>query len=158
MGAESIAVTHHTLRANGIRQHFLDPMTDASRALVWSHVINTLMTSDKEGQGEAYLVPPARGKEPYAPSRHVLIEVTERLSEASVAVLWRDATRGCYADQVWIFCRARVKGRCGLSGAVIRRGDFVYKPRVRSAAPANAAAMILASVVAGMPSMAVHGD
>jgi putative heme iron utilization protein len=55
---------------------------------------------------------------------------------------------------VWISCRARKKGRCALSGAVIQRDDFVYKPRVRSAVPANANAMILASVIARIPAMA----
>jgi hypothetical protein len=30
---------------------------------------------------------------------------------------------------------------------VIRRNDMIYKPRVRSSVPVNAAAMILASVV-----------
>jgi hypothetical protein len=80
--------------------------------------------------------------------------VIERLSVTSVAVLWQDATRCRYADQVWISCRARKKGRCALSGSVIHRDDFIYKPRVRSAVPANANAMILASVIARMPSMA----
>lgn len=136
----------------------MDARTDGGHAFVWDHVINALKTCRDEGQGEAYLAPPARCMEKYAPSRHTRIDVMERLSESSVAVLWRDATRGRYGDQVWIVCRARTKGRCALSGAVIRRGDLVYKPRVRSAAPSNAAAMILASVVSGMPALPVEAD
>ena len=135
----------------------MDARTDGGHAFVWDHVINALNTCRDECQGEAYLAPTARCMEKYPPSPHTQIDVMERLSESSVAVLWRDATRGRYGDQVWIVCRARIKGRCALSGAIIRRGDLVYKPRVRSAAPSNAAAMILASVVSEMPSMSVDG-
>ncbi|MBK3738942.1 DUF3331 domain-containing protein [Paraburkholderia aspalathi] len=128
---------------------------DGSRAPVWDHVIGALLAGHHdEGVGESYLTRPAPGIAAYAPSPHIQVEVIERLSVTSVAILWQDATRCRYADQVWISCRARKKGRCALSGAVIRRDDFVYKPRVRSAIPANANAMILASVIARMPSMA----
>lgn len=136
----------------------MDASMDDGHALVWDHVINALRTYRDKGQGEAYLVSPAHCMNRHAPSPLTLIDVMERLSESSVAVLWRDATRGRYGDQVWIVCRARLKGCCALSGAVIRRGDLVYKPRVRNAAPSNAAAMILASVVSGMPALAVEAD
>jgi hypothetical protein len=128
---------------------------NGSRAPVWDHVIEALLAGfHDQGAGEAYLTRSARGIAAYAPSPHIQIEVIERLSVTSVAVLWQDATRCRYADQVWISCRARKKGRCALSGSVIHRDDFIYKPRVRSAVPANANAMILASVIARMPSMA----
>ena len=128
---------------------------DGSRAPVWDHVIDALLAGyPDEGAGESYLTRPAPGITAYAPSPHIQVEVIERLSGTSVAVLWQDATRCRYADQVWISCRARKKGRCALSGAVIHRDDFVYKPSARSAIPVNADAMILASVIARMPSMA----
>jgi hypothetical protein len=128
---------------------------DGSRAPVWDHVIDALLTGYRdEGEGESYLTRPAPGFAAYGPSPHIQVEVIERLSVTSVAVLWQDATRCRYSDQVWISCRARKKGRCALSGAVIHRNDFIYKPRVRSAIPVNANAMILASVIARMPSMA----
>jgi hypothetical protein len=38
-----------------------------------------------------------------------------------------------------------------LSGAAIRRHDFVYKPRTRAIVPANANAMILASSIEQVP-------
>jgi hypothetical protein len=126
-----------------------------SRAPVWDHVIDALLTGfHDEGAAQAYLARPAPGIAAHAPSPHIQVEVIERLSITSIAVLWQDATRCRYADQVWISCRARKKGRCALSGAVIQRDDFVYKPRVRSAVPANANAMILASVIARIPAMA----
>jgi len=128
---------------------------NGNRAPVWDHVIDALLAGfHHQGVGDAYLTRPARGIAAYAPSPHIQVEVIERLSVTSIAVLWQDATRCRYADQVWISCRARKKGRCALSGAVIHRDDFVYKPRVRSAVPANANAMILASVIARIPSMA----
>jgi len=121
---------------------------DESLAPVWSHVIKRLLAGYRgEAEGEAYLAPPLTREAANEPSRHRQVEVIERLSETSIAVLWQDATLCRYADQVWISCRARLKGRCAVSGATIRRNDLIYKPRVRSAVPVNAAAMILASVV-----------
>jgi hypothetical protein len=81
-----------------------------------------------------------------------------RSIEPCAHALWQDATRCRYVDQVWIRCRARVKGRCALSGATIRRDEPVYKPRMRTAIPANASAMILARVLECLPVMAVPGD
>ncbi|WP_168791464.1 DUF3331 domain-containing protein [Paraburkholderia aromaticivorans] len=135
-------------------------MPDDGRAPVWSHVINRLLAGYcNETEGEAYLKAPAkRVAAADAPSRHIQIEVLERLSDTSIAVLWQDATRCQYVDQVWICCRARIKGRCALSGATIRRDDAIYKPRIRSAIPANADAMILASVIACMASTVMSGD
>ncbi|MET3233585.1 DUF3331 domain-containing protein [Paraburkholderia sp. 22099] len=127
---------------------------NGSRAPVWDHVIDALLAGfHHEGAGEAYLTRPAPGIAAYAPSPHIQVEVIERLSVTSIAILWQDATRCRYADQVWISCRARKKGRCALSGAVIHRDDFVYKPRVRNAVPANANAMILVSVIARISSV-----
>lgn len=135
-------------------------MQDDDRAPVWHHVISRLLAAYcNETEGEAYLKAPAkRVAAAHAPSRHIQIEVLERLSDTSIAVLWQDATRCQYVDQVWICCRARIKGRCALSGATIRRDDAIYKPRVRSAIPANADAMILASVIERTPSTVMSGD
>ncbi|MFM0557582.1 DUF3331 domain-containing protein [Paraburkholderia sediminicola] len=133
---------------------------DDSRAPVWSHVISRLLEGHcTEAQREAYLKPRAkRAAAPDAASQHIQIEVLERLSNTSIAVLWQDATRCQYVDQVWICCRARIKGRCALSGETIRRDDAIYKPRVRSAIPGNADAMILASVIACMPATVTTSD
>lgn len=135
------------------------PLLDAGRAPVWDHVINRLLAGYRsEAEGEAYLKRPVNRAAVQMPSHHVQIEVIERLSESSIAVLWQDATRCRYADQVWISCRARIKGRCAVSGATIRRDDAIYKPRVRSAVPANAGAMILATVIERMPTVARQGE
>ncbi|WP_027213099.1 DUF3331 domain-containing protein [Burkholderia sp. WSM2232] len=121
---------------------------ESSRALVWNHVIERLVAGYRnDTEARAYRAVPLTREAASGPSRHRQVEVIERLSDTSIAVLWQDATLCRYADQVWISCRARLKGRCALSGATIRRNDPIYKPRVRSAVPVNAAAMILASVV-----------
>ncbi len=132
---------------------------DGRRTLVWDHVIAGLLPGYRsEGGSEAFRARRRPNMAAYAPSSHIQVEVTERLSDTSVAVLWQDATRCRYDDQVWISCRARLKGYCVLSGAAIRRDDLVYKPRVRTTTPANASAMILASVIERMLAVVGAGD
>ena len=136
-----------------------DASADGRRASVWDHVIHALLPSHRAvGAGEGSRVRRAPRVAACVPSPHVQVELIERLSDTTVAVLWQDATRCRYDDQVWISCRARLKGYCALSGAVIRRDDPIYKPRVRTSTPANATAMILASVVEQMPAMMAAGD
>jgi hypothetical protein len=126
----------------------------AGAVAVWSHVIDALVAGfGSAGEGAPYLQPRADCKGPYVLSPHVQVSVVERLSDTSVSVRWRDATRCRYDDQIWISCRARSGGRCALSGTPIRRHDFVYKPRTRSVVPANANAMILASLVERVPAL-----
>lgn len=155
----------HTLQANGARQaachpsyEQTDPTFNDVGVSVWNHVIHTLCRVERndgagEGAGKAFPLRAASRRPAYVVSPHVRVEVVERLSASSIAVLWQDATRCRYADQVWISCRARLKGRCVLSGAVISRDDMIYKPRARASIPANAEAMILASVVEQLPAM-----
>jgi hypothetical protein len=155
------AVRHETRvarEAHSLPQHAgnMSAVADGcpASASVWGHVVNALLAGEcHEAEGAAFVKIPVRRIPADTTSRHVQIEVIERLTESSIAVLWQDATRCRYLDQVWISCRARLKGRCALSGATIRRDDLIYKPRVRSAIPANAGAMILASVIARMPFM-----
>ncbi|MBB5471158.1 hypothetical protein OKW30_005138 [Paraburkholderia sp. Clong3] len=165
METEAIALMPHTHRANGIRHEARRASCEKTNATindigasVWDHVIHALLPGYRsEGLGDAYLARPASRRATYAPSSHIQVEVIERLSDTSIAVLWQDATRCRYVDQVWISCRARVKGRCAVSGAVVRREDSIYKPRVRPTPPANATAMILASVIEQMTSMVGEG-
>ncbi|NPT42766.1 DUF3331 domain-containing protein [Paraburkholderia sp. 1N] len=76
-----------------------------------------------------------------------LVRVLERRSENSVVILWQDATRCHYGDQVWFRCRSARTGICALSGNTIGRGDPIYRPRQGHRPPANALAMILASAI-----------
>ncbi|MFM0060878.1 DUF3331 domain-containing protein [Paraburkholderia phytofirmans] len=52
----------------------------------------------------------------------------------------------------------KVKGRCVVRGAEIRRDDLFYKARVRMSTPANASAMSLACVLERMPAIAMAGE
>jgi hypothetical protein len=154
METHTAAIMQHTLHANCVRQSPVTTQAQCGQDGVWSHVIEALVAGDDNALGrEPHLQARMNSSEPYVPSRHVQVSVIERLTDTSVSVRWRDATRCHYDDQVWISCRARNNGRCALSGAAIRRHDFVYKPRARSIAPANANAMILASLIACVPTL-----
>lgn len=125
------------------------------QAGVWPHVIAALLGNDAsaggredEGGESARVRIRARGTAAYVPSADVEVSVLERITDTSISVRWRDATRCHYDDQIWISCRARGHGRCALTGMPIRPRDDVYKPRARSVAPVNADAMILAMWVA----------
>lgn len=73
--------------------------------------------------------------------------VTARPREFFALVTWCDSTSAHYCDQVWRACVARTSGLCSISGAAIRRGDLVYRPRNTVRCKANAGAMILAYYV-----------
>lgn len=79
------------------------------------------------------------------PSRHVRIQVIERESKTVLTLRWRGPT--ChYAEQAWRLVAARVPGVCLLSGAQIRRGDPIFKPKFNSS-HLNEMAMILGSEI-----------
>jgi len=74
------------------------------------------------------------------------VTLIDRPTTSTATVAWRDATRGCFGDQLWRTARARIRGFCAMSGQSISPGDAIYKPNSRSA-PINADAMILACVL-----------
>ncbi|WP_144109867.1 DUF3331 domain-containing protein [Paraburkholderia sp. BCC1886] len=123
-------------------------VTERAGGPVWGHVISALLCAYRVPANPPPAARPVGRAALRAPSSHVLVEVVERLSVSTIAVIWQDATRCCYIDQVWHSCRARSMGYCALTGTLIRRGDFIYKPRVRGEIPANADAMIVASAIA----------
>lgn len=122
---------------------------------VWTHVIGSLSRNREPGRShsERTSTTPLAARSRSAQIHHAHIEVIERLTDRTVAILWQDATRCHYADQVWICGRARRIGRCAMTGAAISRDDMVYKPRGNRAPPGNADAMILASAIANAPSI-----
>ena len=75
-----------------------------------------------------------------------VVTLIERPTPSTATIAWRDATRGCFGDQVWRTARARIPGFCVMSGRAIKPGDAVYKPNPRPT-PVNADAMILACVL-----------
>jgi hypothetical protein len=75
------------------------------------------------------------------------VRVVDRTGPLTVTLDWRDPTKCCYREQLWVAARARVSGRCAMSGAPISPGDEIFRPRPARPAPRNVNAMILASVV-----------
>ncbi|RAS29780.1 DUF3331 domain-containing protein [Paraburkholderia bryophila] len=74
------------------------------------------------------------------------ISLLERPKTDRLVVDWSDACRGHCGEQEWRMVAAPTSGRCAFSGAEIRKGDPVFKPK-RSQASPNADEMILASAV-----------
>ncbi|MFL9936907.1 DUF3331 domain-containing protein [Paraburkholderia sp. RL18-103-BIB-C] len=76
------------------------------------------------------------------------VTILDRLSLTTIAVSWCDATAGHYGDQIWTTGIANKRAICVLTGAFIRRGDAVYRPRRSSTQlPANFDRVILASAL-----------
>lgn len=81
----------------------------------------------------------------------VKVEILDHSSAHSAIVSWRDPTQGMYGFQTWYRCVATRNGLCAASGAQIRPGDPVFKPRSNNGAPINAAAMIVAAFIDATP-------
>lgn len=75
------------------------------------------------------------------------VRVIDRPSALTVTLDWRDPTRCCYREQLWVSARARVSGYCAMSGATILPGDEIFRPRPARPTPRNVGAMVLASAV-----------
>jgi hypothetical protein len=77
----------------------------------------------------------------------VVITLLDRPSPRTATVSWSDP-RGCkYGEQVWRVATAKRSGICALSGQGIAAGDAIYRPTKVDPPPANADAMMLATVV-----------
>jgi hypothetical protein len=131
----------------------------------WSYIVRALVhesdefdTNELRQRGHAVStashIPSCKRRDARLPSdvpdvlkTNALVRVLERCSESSVVILWQDATRCNYGNQIWCRSRATKKGICALSGKFIKRGDPIYHPSLRPCPPANAYAVILASVI-----------
>jgi len=75
------------------------------------------------------------------------VRIIGRPSPRTALIEWCDATKCRYGSQLWKACRSRTAGACSLTGAVIKIGDAIYKPRYRYHKPLNLSAMIRAEYV-----------
>jgi hypothetical protein len=152
-----LCMTHR--RDSAARLTCADLASSETPGAVWDHVIRALRSrpdayrtiGERRTPRSTERAP--RGSEAQVAFCNAQIEVLERLSARTITILWQDATRCRYVDQVWTRCRARVIGRCSITGAAIGRNDIVFKPRSRGEFPGNARAMILASAITGLPEM-----
>jgi hypothetical protein len=76
------------------------------------------------------------------------IRVIDRPNPLTVTLDWRDSTKCCYREQLWVAARARVSGQCAMSGEPILPGDEIFRPRPARPTPRNVNAMILAAAIA----------
>lgn len=77
------------------------------------------------------------------------VVVLDRPSTMTVTVQWCDSTSGRYGDQVWRVGISKESAVCVLTGARIKMGDAIYRPRACGQSPLNAREMILASSIDG---------
>lgn len=82
------------------------------------------------------------GMPPRAMPRHGVID---RPSALTVVLDWRDPTKCCCREQLWVAARARVSGPCAITGATIEPGNEIFRPRPARPGPRNISAMVLAS-------------
>lgn len=75
------------------------------------------------------------------------VRIIDRPTAHSMTIDWRDPTKCCYREQLWVAAHSRVSGRCAMSGKQIAPGDEIFRPRPTRPAPKNVGAMILASAV-----------
>ncbi len=123
----------------------------------WSQIIGRLSAHWHETASAVRQASGRRKRRSRAVVAHAVCGVAtirsiEWQTDTTVLVSWSDATRGSYLDQTWRAGYARVHGVCAVSGMSVKRGDVVFRPFYRGAAPpSNALDMILASVLARYP-------
>jgi hypothetical protein len=124
---------------------------DASFVDPWTRTINLLSLPDGPlcPVEEPIERPPKRrtSADSNASTWEPCVTAVDRPSSTTVVLDWRDPTKCCYREQLWIAARARVAGRCAMSGAAITPGDEIFRPRPARPVPRNVSAMILASAV-----------
>jgi hypothetical protein len=123
-------VWRHTIETLG---HFESPC-EATKDSTRADSLTSWLHSVGSGNSRCYSQP-AAGR----------IVIVERDSPTVLIVRWNDATLGHYGAQAWKEGYARGRGICALTGAVIRRGDKVYRPRERGRSPVNSHWQLLAS-------------
>jgi hypothetical protein len=126
-------------------------LLDANLVDPWTRTINLLsLPTDSLRTIEEPIDQPLRRRgatESSAATWEPCVTVIDRPSALTVVLDWRDPTKCCYREQRWVSARARVSGRCAMSGEPIEPGDEIYRPRPARPAPRNVSAMVLASAV-----------
>jgi hypothetical protein len=130
-------------------------LTDAKLVDPWTQTITLLLMPE---QSELRLTEQAPPPVVVSPTRSPTLDasrakakpfvrIIDRPTALTVTLDWRDATKCCYREQLWVAARARVSGSCAMSGEPILPGDDIFRPRPSRPVPRNVGAMILASAV-----------
>ncbi|CAD6534115.1 hypothetical protein LMG27952_02884 [Paraburkholderia hiiakae] len=125
-------------------------LTDTHRVDAWVRTIGLLSIPEASAAADEKPIPLATRRnrtEADVADWSPFVRVIDRPSAHSLTLDWRDPTRCCYREQLWVAAHSRVSGRCAMSGKSIAPGDEIYRPRPTRPAPRNVAAMILASAV-----------
>jgi hypothetical protein len=129
-------------------------LQDANLFDAWTQIIDVLASPGRSRRlVEASIdrVPPVpirRNPAEGSPSQcEPFVRVIDRPTALTLTIDWRDATKCCYREQLWVAAHARVSGRCALSGEAILPGDEIFRPRRAGPAPRNVGAMVLATAV-----------
>ena len=118
----------------------------------WSQIAKSLLRTSshseketREAMNRKWLKRMSEGEDDsYHKRAHVTL--LDRPNPTSALMSWKDPTRCNYGYQLWCLSIAKRDGFCSMSGHQIKKGDSVYRPRAFPR-PANATAMILASVI-----------
>jgi hypothetical protein len=113
----------------------------------WLTVLSQLSRAGTPHELAAAARAPAKQFDP----ANVGIRPVEQLTARTATVDWCESGVCRYAEQTWIRGVAKRNGICALTGAQIRRGDPVYRPRSIVPAPTNALAMIAAEPILALP-------
>ena len=125
------------------------PLTDSEPALRWRHItmVLNMLREESDTISSPYHINRNECREinhrGYS-GRNATIEILDRPSRSTIVLSWRDPTGCRYGYQTWYKTVARRSGICAMSGASIRRGDMIFRPRLKGQRPANASAMVLA--------------
>src|ERR1700710_1740366 len=126
-------------------------MNDAVRAAVavegWLAIVNQLATV---GAVPLTISQGPRGVARFDPD-NLALRVVERLTPRTATVDWCEAGICHYSEQTWVAATAKHSGACALTGARIRHGDHIYRPRSATPPPGNAGAMIVADEILMLP-------
>ncbi|WP_353049289.1 DUF3331 domain-containing protein [Paraburkholderia strydomiana] len=75
------------------------------------------------------------------------VRSVEAVTATTALVEWCERGVCYYAERGWVRSAAKRDGICALSGAPIRRGDPVFRPRAGTSPPDNVRAMIIADLI-----------
>ena len=125
-------------------------LTDTNVVDPWIRTIGLLTIPEVLEIIDREPVPPARRRhraEANVSEWRPYVRVIDRPSAHSLTLDWRDPTKCCYREQLWVAAHSRVHGRCAMSGKLISPGDEIFRPRPTRPVPRNVGAMILAAAV-----------
>ncbi len=120
-----------------------EPRPDLGDTARWMHIAQGLLPMTGN---ERFRISEVRKADPQD-SVQAFVQILERPTSRTASILWRNAGRCYYGEQLWVRGVANCSGRCAVSGRSVKRGDYIYRPRRGKLRPVNAFSVILAAVI-----------